>query len=652
MTEPSPASKHAACGSAGTAVIIPHFNQLEYTRACCKSLDGQQGEACRILVIDNASTAHAPAALTEACPRGEVIRMEENLGFAGGVNAGIREALKDPGIRYFWVLNNDTLCPPDTLKHLRESLDRSPRTGLAACRMIEGKGTQDEKIVAAGKRLLRPWQLPVPALPGQEPDYLSGACLLIRRELLEDIGLFDEGYFFFFEDADFSLRAKQAGWDLAVSELALIEHKGSATVRSLKKMQARCYRAGHVRLLRKFTCHPVLLSLPPFLFRLIADSLKANLAAVRGNLGGMYTAHRQPPPTHVAAPIRYAPPLPPEIKNNTQILFASHQTGPELPGYLRFALTCLSKAGYRTSLITTQTEMDALSRNFLDSLGVKLFLTENRGFDFGMWDRYLKSIPPAERDSWSRILLINDSVVYYRDRFDHWIRQAEACPADAVSLSSNTDYGYHLQSYFLYLKSPAIPVLESHLQDVETVQTYWEAVMRLEIGFSRKLTEAGLNIEPLYKTNRPFDFCYEALIRSGAGFIKRKLLEKRYTFGQTLNFLRNDRRALDFKYRECIQTQGQPDPGFDLGWLPSPNPTQLNQIYWRILYYGWSLMVTLTLFALAVFPAVMIHEKVHSFRLALMLSIFTGTILYVTVSKLRRLSKIRAVKAPAIQEHN
>jgi GT2 family glycosyltransferase len=626
-----------------TAVVVPHYNQLEFTKACCESLAKQNDVTFRILIVDNASTAHAPAELVEACPGAEVFRMEGNLGFAGGVNYGVREALKDSAIRYLWVLNNDTFCPPETLKLLQNALESSPRTGLAGCRMIEGKGTPEEKIVAAGKRLLHPWLIPINLKYGNTPDYLSGACLLIRRELFEDIGLFDEGYFFFFEDADFSLRAKQAGWDLAVCHEALIEHKGSATVRSLKEMQARCYRAGHVRLLRKVCHYPMLLSLPPFLFRILADSLTANLAAVRGNLKGIYTAHRHPLPTHVAGPIRYAPLLPPEIKQTTKILFASHQTGGELPGYLRYALECLSKAGYRTTLITTQTELDALSRRFLDDLGVELFPTENRGFDFGMWERYLKSIPPDERQSWSRILLINDSVVYFRDHFDHWIRQAEACPADAVSLSANTDYGYHLQSYFLYLKPAALPVFMDHLSEAKSVETYWDAVMRLEIGFSRKLQEAGLKIAPLYKTNRPFDFCYEALIKSGTGFIKRKLLEKRYTFGQTLNFLRNDRQALDCNYRECIQTQGQPDPAFDPDWLPAPNPAHLKQVYWRILYYGWSLIVTLTLFSLAIAPGVWVTQHTESVLGSVVLSIITGLSLYVILCKMRRSAHDKAV---------
>lgn len=286
MTEPSQATEHEAIGSPVTAVIIPHYNQLEHTRNCFESLSRLNGPASRILVIDNGSTAHSPEALVTACPRATVIRLETNLGFAGGVNVGIREALRSTEIRYIWVLNNDTLCPPDTLQKLIAAVENSPKTGLAGCPMIEGKGSPEERRVTAGKRLLRPWLIPVSPRPGTAPDYLSGACLLIRREVLEDIGLFDEGFFFFFEDADFSLRAKQAGWTLTVTEAACIEHKGSATVRTLKEMQAQCYRAGHLRLLRKYTPHPYLFFLPPFLYRLAIDVLQGNLKAVSGSIKG------------------------------------------------------------------------------------------------------------------------------------------------------------------------------------------------------------------------------------------------------------------------------------------------------------------------------------------------------------------------------
>lgn len=651
MTEPSPASKHAACGSAGTAVIIPHFNQLEYTRACCESLIRQQGEVCRILVIDNASTAHSAAALVEACPGADVLRMEENLGFAGGVNAGIREALRDPAIPCLWVLNNDTLCPPDTLKHLRESLGRSPRTGLAGCRMVEGKGTPEERIVAAGKRLLRPWLIPVTPKPGTDPDYLSGACLLIRRELLEDIGLFDEGYFFFFEDADFSLRAKQAGWNLAISQQALIEHKGSATVRSLKEMQARCYRAGHVRLLRKFTAHPTLLSLPPFFFRLIADALRMNVPAIRGNLRGIISSLREPQPTHLVPPLWTAPPIPANVKPGIRVLFASHQQGPDLPGYLQFALQCLSNAGYNTTLITTQGDLNEASRAFLKNQGVDLFPTENRGFDFGMWRRYLESTPTPTRETWTRVLLINDSVVYFKNRFDEFIRLAEACPADAVSLSANTDYGFHLQSYFLYLKPTAIPVLESHLKETDRVATYWDAVMNLEIGFSRKLTQAGLRIAPLFKTSRPFDFCYETLIRGDAGFVKRKLLEKRYSFGQTLNFLRNDRRALDLDYKEVIRKQGRPSPGFDVyrmcpGSRVSPG-TSSKKLFWCLLYRGWQFLAGAAIFGLAVALSLSTVNKIGPIGVVA-LTLLTFLIGHIALTTIRKYISLKAVR-PAEQ---
>lgn len=269
------------------AVIIPHLNRLDDTATCCRSLAAQTHPPARIIIIDNGSTEHDGTALAAACPNARVIRLDTNRGFAAAVNTGLREALANPATTHCWILNNDTVCPPDTLEKLLTATAASPRNGLVGCPMVEGKGTPHEAIVSPGKTLLRPWLMPIPSKPGHLPDYISGACLLIKRNVLEDIGLFDDGFFFFFEDADYSIRAKQAGWDIALAGDALIEHRGSATVRHHTQLQAHTYRAGHLRLLRKNTKHPELRGLPLFLFRIIVDMLKANFAAVRGNLRGL-----------------------------------------------------------------------------------------------------------------------------------------------------------------------------------------------------------------------------------------------------------------------------------------------------------------------------------------------------------------------------
>lgn len=285
-------------GPPATVVVIPHLDRLADTAACCRSLAGQTLPPRAILVIDNGSRAHTPAELAAACPNATVIRLEANAGFAGAVNLGIRRALEIPVIGFVWILNNDTLCPPDALAGLQEAMSHDPQTGLAATPLIENHGGR-RRQVAPGKRLLRPWLVPLPVRPGRAPDYLSGASLLVRRALLETIGLLDDGFFFFFEDADLSLRARARGWRLAVSGTA-VEHTGSATIGALGEQQARHYRAGHVRLLRRHSRHPLAAALPPFCFRLLADALRCRRAALRGTLAGWREGWRQrvdaPPP--------------------------------------------------------------------------------------------------------------------------------------------------------------------------------------------------------------------------------------------------------------------------------------------------------------------------------------------------------------------
>ena len=272
--------------AAQVAVVIPHLDRLEETAECGRSLAKQTHLPAAVFVVDNASQTHAESDLAAACPHAEILRLAENRGFAGGVNAGIRLALKRPEIGFVWVLNNDTVCAPAALEKLLAAAGGDPQIGLIGCPLLEGAAGPTRRIVPPGKKLMGPWAIPVLPRNGKTPDYLSGACLLIRRELLEDVGLFDDGFFFFFEDADLSRRAMEKGWRLAVAPDARVEHRGSATIRELGEMQSCCYRAGHVRFLRKHSRHPFWAALPPFLFRLAADALRMNRKALRGNWRG------------------------------------------------------------------------------------------------------------------------------------------------------------------------------------------------------------------------------------------------------------------------------------------------------------------------------------------------------------------------------
>ena len=286
-----------------------------------------------------------------------------------------------------------------------------------------------------------------------------------------------------------------------------------------------------------------------------------------------------------------------------RVLFSSFQKGNSLPGYVRYALDGLVRTGFPVVMITNQGDLDGDSRGFLSGRGIALFATENRGFDFGMWRRYLATLSESDRGAIERLVLVNDSVLYFRDVFPDLFERAEAKGADMVSLSSNEDYGFHLQSFFLYMKPRAIAAFFDHLFTADEQGAYWDAVMNMEVGLSRVMLRKHLVLEPLYRFDDPFDFSYEKLIQMQAGFVKRKLLEKRYTFGQTLFFLRNNRRALDLDYRAVILEQGGMDVNFRPEWLETRPPATFREKarrrFWRLLFWGWTAISDASLLAAA-----------------------------------------------------
>ena len=270
-------------------VVILHYDKIGLTAACCESVLAQREPAARVVVVDNGSPGHAPEALPAACPPGvECIRTERNLGFSGGNNLGIRRLLDDPSIDAVLLLNNDTRCPPELTRAMAAAL--RPGVGLVGCEMVGAGGGES---AAAGGNFTPFFGYPARLRPGTTPDYLQGSCLLVPREVLERVGLLDDTFEFFFEDADFSLRVRRAGYALAVAGGVRVLHYGSATIGALGRSQASWYRASHVVFLRKWRTHPFVRALGPFLFRLAADAVRGRREAVRGNLEGWRAGWRR-----------------------------------------------------------------------------------------------------------------------------------------------------------------------------------------------------------------------------------------------------------------------------------------------------------------------------------------------------------------------
>lgn len=169
-----------------------------------------------------------------------LFRSRENLGFAAGNNALIAAALRDPAVKYIWLLNNDTTIPPGSLSALVRDLMIDSGLGIVSPKICYY--SDPERIwFAGGKlRLIRAtgYNMGLGTKDGNSYrgtlpcSFITGCAMLLKREVFESIGLFDPLYFLYEEDADLSIRAINAGWRLATDLDTVVYHKVSSAVGS------------------------------------------------------------------------------------------------------------------------------------------------------------------------------------------------------------------------------------------------------------------------------------------------------------------------------------------------------------------------------------------------------------------------------------
>ena len=208
-------------------VVVVNWNGYEDTRRCLRSLGALEYEPLHVVVVDNGSTDGSAARIESEFADVELVRSPRNLGFAGGANLGIRAGLQR-GSEFVWLLNNDAEVEPRTLEALVAEAQRDERTGVVGG-VVFGR---DGRVHTWGGGTVSRLGIAtlVEARPARPLDYVTGACMLLRRRLLEEVGLLDDTFFFYFEDADLCRRARAAGWKLAVAHDARIVHAVGATV--------------------------------------------------------------------------------------------------------------------------------------------------------------------------------------------------------------------------------------------------------------------------------------------------------------------------------------------------------------------------------------------------------------------------------------
>lgn len=215
------------------SVVIPCHGGVELTRACVDALVRQDPPPAEILLVDNASPDDTPA-LHGRHGTVRVLRQERNLGFAGGVNAGIRAATSP----WILVLNNDTLPAPGMLRELLSIAAADPRIGAVAPVSNHVKGAAMLPIGSRGRDAAERERIAAELqrfpIREQDVDTLAGLCLLLHRTTLDRLGLFDERFGHGnYEDDDFCLRLRLHGLRLVVARRAFLHHEGHATLRSM-----------------------------------------------------------------------------------------------------------------------------------------------------------------------------------------------------------------------------------------------------------------------------------------------------------------------------------------------------------------------------------------------------------------------------------
>ncbi len=250
------------------SIIVPNLNGRSMLETCLDSLWRQEYKDFEVVVVDNGSVDGSLdylESLTDA--RLQLVRLSENRGFAGGCNAGIRRARG----RYVATLNNDAEAEAGWLGALVAAMEQAPDIGMAASKILFAKDRG--RIDKVGHLIyldgLNHGRGSGEVDRGQfekveEVLFPDGAAALYRAEMLDQIGLFDERFFAYGDDADLGLRGRLAGWGSVYVPTARVYHLHSATAGEFSSLKAFLIERNRIWVLLKLFPLPLLLLSPAF----------------------------------------------------------------------------------------------------------------------------------------------------------------------------------------------------------------------------------------------------------------------------------------------------------------------------------------------------------------------------------------------------
>jgi GT2 family glycosyltransferase len=283
------------------SVVVVNFNGQHFLERCLAALLEQElEEPFEVLLVDNGSSDESVAFVRRRFPTVQVIEAQRNLGFAGGNNLGMRAAQG----RHIVLLNNDTQVRAGWLKALVTAAEQNPTAGAIAAKLlfVEPPNT----IQNAGSLLLsdgsgadRGFREPDRGQydTAEEVFGACGASVLYRRQMLEDVGVFDETFFMYYEDTDLNWRMRLRGWKVVYEPGAVVDHVHAGSSREWSPFFIFHVDRNRLFMLLKDASMPMVLRSYSRFARMAADNTKRALsrritetATVAGNGEGLTRA--------------------------------------------------------------------------------------------------------------------------------------------------------------------------------------------------------------------------------------------------------------------------------------------------------------------------------------------------------------------------
>lgn len=287
------------------SIITVNYNGWKDTVVLINSLLSNLKIDYELIVVDNGSTYNEAIDLQKRYPSLKAIRSELNLGFAGGNNLGFSQASGD----YIFFLNNDTYVRDDTLSCLIKAMKKDKLLGGISPKIIfddpEGciqfagytplsRVTLRNHIIGYMEKDVGQFELPLPT------PYLHGAAMLIRREAIEKTGMMPEMYFLYYEEMDWSLQIRRAGYKLEYNPLATVYHMESSSTGKRSPLKtfymtrnrllfAQRNLHGYIRILS--ICYQLLIVAPIKIFQTLLEGQVASAKAVIGGCVSFFTSH-------------------------------------------------------------------------------------------------------------------------------------------------------------------------------------------------------------------------------------------------------------------------------------------------------------------------------------------------------------------------